>query len=62
MHRLIEDLLMLSRLESESPNQDDTVDIAQLINEVADEARSLSAGRHQISVAVTPALGARQPR
>jgi two-component system phosphate regulon sensor histidine kinase PhoR len=56
MHRLIEDLLMLSRLESESPNQDDTIDIAQLINEVADEARSLSAGRHRISVAVSPAF------
>jgi two-component system phosphate regulon sensor histidine kinase PhoR len=56
MHRLIEDLLMLSRLESESPNQDDTIDIAQLINEVADEARTLSAGRHQISVAVSQAF------
>ncbi len=56
MHRLIEDLLMLSRLESESPNQDDTVDVAQLINEVADEARSLSAGRHQISVSVNEAF------
>jgi two-component system phosphate regulon sensor histidine kinase PhoR len=55
MHRLIEDLLMLSRLESESPNQDDSVDVAQLINEVADEARSLSAGRHHISVSVSPA-------
>lgn len=50
MHRLIEDLLMLSRLESESPNQEDTIDIAQLANEVADEARTLSGGRHEISV------------
>ncbi len=55
MHRLIEDLLMLSRLESESPNQEDTVDVAQLVHEVVDEARTLSAGRHQISVAVSPA-------
>jgi len=54
MHRLIEDLLMLSRLESESPNVDDTVDIAQLANELAAEARSLSGGRHQISVTVEP--------
>ena len=54
MHRLIEDLLMLSRLESESPNDEDTVDIAQLANEVADEARSLSSGRHVISVDVAP--------
>jgi two-component system phosphate regulon sensor histidine kinase PhoR len=54
MHRLIEDLLMLSRLESESPNTEDTVDIAQLAHEVADEARSLSNGRHEISVEVPP--------
>jgi len=54
MHRLIEDLLMLSRLESENPNEEDTVDIAQLANEVADEARSLSSGRHLISVDVAP--------
>jgi two-component system phosphate regulon sensor histidine kinase PhoR len=54
MHRLIEDLLMLSRLESESPNVEDTVDIAQLANEVADEARSLSNGRHEIIVDVPP--------
>ncbi len=55
MHRLIEDLLMLSRLESESPNQDDTVDIAQLAAEIVDEARTLSAGRHRILLAVPPA-------
>jgi two-component system, OmpR family, phosphate regulon sensor histidine kinase PhoR len=55
MHGLIEDLLMLSRLESETPNQDDTVDIAQLAAEVADEARSLSSGHHEISVDVPPA-------
>jgi len=56
MHRLIEDLLMLSRLESESPNVEDTVDLAQLANEVADEARTLSGGRHQIGVAVEQAF------
>ena len=55
MHRLIEDLLMLSRLESESPDQEDKIDIVQLIREVADEARTLSGGRHKISVGVTPA-------
>ena len=54
MHRLIEDLLMLSRLESESPDTEDTVDIAQLAAEVADEARSLSSGRHDIVVDVPP--------
>lgn len=55
MHRLIEDLLMLSRLESESPNQEDTVDVALLAREVADEARTLSNGRHQISLELAPA-------
>lgn len=55
MHRLIEDLLMLSRLESESPNQDDSVDVMQLVNEVADEARTLSGGRHQIEISVSEA-------
>jgi two-component system phosphate regulon sensor histidine kinase PhoR len=46
---------MLSRLESESPDQEDKIDIVQLIREVADEARTLSGGRHKISVGVTPA-------
>ena len=55
MHRLVEDLLTLSRLESqETPVSDELVDVRQLIREVADEARALSLGRHQINVALTP--------
>src|SRR5882757_4097769 len=51
MHRLVEDLLILSRLESqEGPESEEDVDAAQLVAEVADEARTLSAGRHRISV------------
>jgi two-component system phosphate regulon sensor histidine kinase PhoR len=51
MHRLVEDLLTLSRLESqEGPEFEDVVDAAQLVAEVADEARTLSAGRHRINV------------
>jgi two-component system phosphate regulon sensor histidine kinase PhoR len=50
MHRLVEDLLMLSRLESENPSEDETLSVAQLIGEVADEARTLSAGRHTIAI------------
>jgi two-component system, OmpR family, phosphate regulon sensor histidine kinase PhoR len=51
MHRLVEDLLTLSRLESqEGPDFEDVVDAAQLVAEVADEARTLSAGRHKINV------------
>jgi two-component system phosphate regulon sensor histidine kinase PhoR len=55
MHRLIEDLLMLSRLESESLGQEEAVDMAAMAHEVADEARSLSGGRHEISVLAQPA-------
>jgi two-component system, OmpR family, phosphate regulon sensor histidine kinase PhoR len=53
MHRLVEDLLTLSRLESnQGPDVEEEVDAAQLVSEVADEARTLSAGRHRISVDV----------
>jgi len=53
MHRLVEDLLTLSRLESQQgPDVEEEVDAAQLVSEVADEARTLSAGRHRISVEV----------
>ena len=55
MHRLVEDLLTLSRLESrETPVSDEVVDVRQLVREVADEARALSLGRHQIDVDLTP--------
>ena len=55
MHRLVEDLLTLSRLESrETPVSDEIVDVQQLVHEVADEARALSLGRHQINVNLTP--------
>ena len=55
MHRLVEDLLTLSRLESqETPVSDELVDVSQLVREVADEARALSLGRHQINVDLTP--------
>jgi two-component system phosphate regulon sensor histidine kinase PhoR len=57
MHRLVEDLLTLSRLESrETPVSDEIVDVRQLIREVADEARALSLGRHQINVQLTSAF------
>ncbi|MEO8186524.1 MAG: phosphate regulon sensor histidine kinase PhoR [Burkholderiaceae bacterium] len=55
MHRLVEDLLTLSRLESqETLASDEVVDVRQLMREVADEARALSLGRHQIDVDLTP--------
>jgi two-component system, OmpR family, phosphate regulon sensor histidine kinase PhoR len=53
MHRLVEDLLTLSQLESsQSPLAEEAVDVRQLVNELADEARVLSQGRHRIEVSV----------
>ena len=52
MNRLIEDLLMLSRLESqESALLEEEVDMPRLLAEVVDEARALSNGRHAIELA-----------
>ncbi|MEN3276425.1 MAG: two-component system, OmpR family, phosphate regulon sensor histidine kinase PhoR [Massilia sp.] len=53
MQRLIEDMLTLSRLESdEFPLRRERVDVAALMESVALEARALSGGRHQIAVTV----------
>ncbi len=51
MHRLVEDLLMLSRLEStETPLSEEEIDVRQLMRELDAEARALSRGNHVISV------------
>lgn len=53
MQRLIQDMLTLSRLESdEYPLKRERVDVHSLIDSIAAEARALSGGRHQIEVAV----------
>jgi len=53
MQRLIEDMLTLSRLESdEYPLKRERVDIAALVEGVADDARALSGGRHLVEVSV----------
>ena len=53
MQRLIEDLLTLSALESGNPpSADDRVDLGPLLAGILDEARTLSAGKHQISLQV----------
>jgi two-component system phosphate regulon sensor histidine kinase PhoR len=53
MQRLIEDMLTLSRLESgDYPLKRERVDVKALIESVANEARALSGGRHEISVEV----------
>ena len=53
MQRLIQDMLTLSRLESdEYPMKRERVDVRSLVDSIALEARALSGGRHQIEVAV----------
>ena len=53
MTRLIEDLLTLSRLESESLVAPDTlVQVPALLDALVDEARALSANRHRIEIEV----------
>jgi two-component system phosphate regulon sensor histidine kinase PhoR len=53
MQHLIEDMLTLSRLESlDYPLRSEWVDVAALVEEVAEEARALSGGQHRISVSV----------
>jgi two-component system phosphate regulon sensor histidine kinase PhoR len=48
MQRLVEDLLVLSGLETESPPPDERIDVFALLSEVERDARALSAGRHLI--------------
>ena len=55
MSRLVEDLLMLSRLETEeTPLAEDVVDVPALVAELEAEARALSGGRHEIVCSVEP--------
>ncbi|HET7773483.1 MAG TPA: phosphate regulon sensor histidine kinase PhoR [Burkholderiaceae bacterium] len=56
MQRLIDDLLVLSRLESTAaPSQEDHVALAPLVQRAVDLARALSAGRHEIRIEPMPA-------
>ncbi|MBK6617785.1 MAG: Sensory transduction histidine kinase [Pseudomonadota bacterium] len=51
MHRLIEDLLTLSRLEnSQNAPKEEKIDIAKLMQGIYQEAQSLSAGRHKVEM------------
>jgi two-component system phosphate regulon sensor histidine kinase PhoR len=53
MLKLVDDLLMLSRLEGgDTPAREERVDIPPLMQALADDARALSDGRHQIEVQV----------
>lgn len=63
MSRLVDDLLMLSRLETESPDAEHMpVDIPALLEGVTDEARTLSDGRHTISLTADQGLAVRGDR
>jgi len=52
IRRLVDDLLILAKLESEPDTKDETVDMPALAQRLADEAETLSQGRHQISLAL----------
>ena len=53
MQRLIEDMLTLSRLESvDYPLRPERVDMKAMMGEIADEARALSAGKHDVTFSV----------
>ncbi len=53
MQRLIEDMLTLSRLESvDYPLRPEKVDMRAMMGEIADEARALSNGKHDVTISV----------
>ncbi|WP_374362961.1 phosphate regulon sensor histidine kinase PhoR [Pseudoduganella danionis] len=53
MQHLIEDMLTLSRLESvDYPLRAERVDVKRLVEQVQRDAEALSAGRHDISIAI----------
>ncbi len=58
MHRLVEDLLTLSRLEStHNPVREERVDVPALARLLHREAQSLSVGRHRISLRIETGEG-----
>jgi two-component system, OmpR family, phosphate regulon sensor histidine kinase PhoR len=57
MRHLVEDLLTLSQLEnSQTIPQDTEIDVDALLSTVMNEARSLSNGRHRLSLEADPGL------
>ncbi len=56
MHRIIEDLLTLSVLESAPPLTGDRVRVKPLLERVRSDAEALSGGRHTISLQGVPAM------
>ncbi|MEO8418662.1 MAG: phosphate regulon sensor histidine kinase PhoR [Methylophilaceae bacterium] len=57
MRRLVEDLLMLSQLESsQAVPQETEIDVSPLLTMIMNEAQSLSSGRHRLSLEADPTL------
>jgi two-component system, OmpR family, phosphate regulon sensor histidine kinase PhoR len=56
MHRIIEDLLVLSQLESAPPPPSERVQVLPLLQRVRGDAEALSAGRHRIVLDAQPAV------
>jgi two-component system phosphate regulon sensor histidine kinase PhoR len=57
MERLVEDLLLLAKLESGAIEvEPEPVDVPEVVASVVEDARSLSAGRHRIELTVEPDL------
>jgi two-component system phosphate regulon sensor histidine kinase PhoR len=50
MESIVQDLLTLSSIESAPPPENETVDMANLIDKLRRDAEALSAGRHQVVV------------
>ncbi|WP_018412688.1 phosphate regulon sensor histidine kinase PhoR [Methyloversatilis thermotolerans] len=57
MQRLVDDLLTLSALETDTPAQEEVVDMRNLLDVIAVETRALSSGRHTVSLQVDGAPG-----
>jgi two-component system phosphate regulon sensor histidine kinase PhoR len=56
MHRIIEDLLTLSQLESSPPPAGERVRVIPLLERVREDAIALSGGRHAISLQAQPTV------
>ena len=60
MHRLVEDLLMLSSLENSSaPPAEEIIPVADVIRSLAVEAQAISQGRHTITTQIDTNMGLR---
>ncbi|MFZ2627851.1 MAG: phosphate regulon sensor histidine kinase PhoR [Rugosibacter sp.] len=53
MQHLIEDLLTLSSLETDSPPQEEKINLAVLLTAVREEAAAISGGRHRMTLEIT---------